>query len=151
MAAAVRPVEIPTWPSDPAVALAAWSRDVLRVPAGHPRAGEPLTLPDYGLDFIQDALTHRESLLCIGRKNGKSAIVAAYLLARLVGPLRTAGYRAGVCSVSKEKAGELKGQMEAIAAASGLQGLALRRSPAPGRVVSATVRVMAYGPSTSTT
>ena len=55
-----------------------------------------------------------------------------------MGPLRTAGYRAGVCSVNREKAGELKAQMEAIATASNLEGLAFRRSPAPGRVVSAT-------------
>ena len=137
-AAAGRPVRIRKWPADPALALAKWSRRVLKVPAGHPRSGRPLTLPTYGVAFIRDALTHRESFLCIGRKNAKSAIVAVYLLARLVGPLRTAGYRAGVCSVNREKAGELKMQMEAIAEASGLEGLEFRRSPAPGRVVSAT-------------
>ena len=137
-AAAPVPAVIPPFPSDPAGELARWSRDVLRVPAGHPRAGEPLALPDYGVAFIQDALTHRESFLCIGRKNAKSAIVATYLLARLVGPLRTPGYRAGVASVNKEKAGELKTQMEQIAVASGLEGLEFRRSPAPGRVQSAT-------------
>ena len=64
--------------------------------------------------------------------------MAAYLLARLVGPLRTAGYRAGVCSVNREKAGELKTQMEQIAEASGLDGLVWKRSPAPGRVESST-------------
>ena len=111
---------------------------MLKVPAGHSRAGDPMILPDYGVDFIRDALTHRESFLCIGRKNAKSAIVAVYLLGRLVGPLRVPGYRAGVCSVNKEKAGELKAQMEGIAAASGLDGLVFRRSPAPGRVESAT-------------
>ena len=126
------------WPRDPAGALAAWCRDVLKVPAGHARAGEPMTLPDYGVAFLADALVHRESFLCIGRKNAKSAIVAAYLLARLVGPLRTAGYRAGVCSVNREKAGELKTQMEQIAEASGLDGLVWKRSPAPGRVESST-------------
>ena len=131
-------VVIPPFPSDPAGELARWSRDVLKVPAGHPRAGDPMILPDYGVEFIRDALTHRESFLCIGRKNAKSAIVAVYLLGRLVGPLRVPGYRAGVCSVNKEKAGELKSQMEGIAAASGLDGLVFRRSPAPGRVESAT-------------
>ena len=131
-------VIVPPWPDDPAQALAAWCRDVLKVPSGHPRAGKPLTLPDYGVAFIRDALTHRASLMCIGRKNAKSQIVASYLLARLVGPLRTAGYRAGVCSVNKEKAAELKMLMEQTAEASGLQGLRFRRSPAPGRVESAT-------------
>ena len=124
------PAVIPPFPSDPAGELARWSRNVLRVPAGHPQAGQPLELPDYGVAFIRDALAHRESFLCIGSKNAKSAIVAVYLLARLVGPLRTAGYRAGVCSVSREKAGELKAQMESISVASGLEGLEFRRSPA---------------------
>ena len=132
------PARIPPWPSDPAGALATWCRKVLKVPPGHRRAGRPLELPGYGVAFIRDALRHREAFLCVGRKNAKSAIVAAYLLARLVGPLRTAGYRAGVCSVNREKAGELKQQMEGIAAASNLEGLDFRKSPAPGRVVSAT-------------
>ena len=127
-----KPAALPAWPADPAEALARWCLDVLKVPDGHRRAGQPLELPDYGVEFIRDALTHRESLLCIGRKNAKSAIVAVYLLARLVGPLRVAGYRAGVCSVSREKAGELKSQMQAIAEASGLAGLRFLRSPAAG-------------------
>ena len=137
-ARAPKPVKLPSWPADSAGALAKWSRDVLKVPAGHPRAGDPMILPAYGVAFLRDALTHRESLLCLGRKNAKSAIVAVYLLARLVGPLRVPGYRAGVCSVNREKAGELKAQMEDIALASGLTGLRFLRSPAPGRVESAT-------------
>ena len=52
------PAVIPPFPSDPAGELARWSRDVLKVPAGHPRAGQPLELPDYGVSFIRDALTH---------------------------------------------------------------------------------------------
>ena len=73
--------------------------------AGLNQGGDLLT---HAFEFVRDALTHREAFLCISRKNAKSAIVAAYLLARLVGPLRTPGYRAGVCSVNREKAGELK-------------------------------------------
>ena len=137
-AAAIKPAKVPAWPADPAGALAKWSREVLRVPAGHPLAGKPMVLPAYGVAFLADALTHRESLLCLGRKNAKSAVIAVYLLARLIGPLRTGGYRAGVCSVNKDKANELKMQMEGIAEASSLTGLTFRRSPAPGRVESAT-------------
>ena len=125
-------------PADPIAALAEWSREALRVPAGHPRAGEPLALPAYGEAFLRDALSARESLLCLGRKNAKSAIVAVYLLGRLVGPLAVPGYRAGVASVTREKAGELKRQMQEIAEASKLDGLRFLRSPAPGRVESAT-------------
>ena len=126
-------------PVDAAGAFVRWCSRKLKVPPGHPRAGRPFTLPDYGRAFIADALTHRESLLCLGRKNAKSAIVAAYLLARLAGPLRVDGYRGGVASLSKEKAGELKMQMHEIAKASGLEGeITFWRSPAPGRVTSAT-------------
>ena len=69
----------------------------------------------------------------VGR-TAKSGIVAVLLLAHLAGPLRRHGFRAGVCSLSKDKAAELKKQMEQIAAASKLDGLTFRRSPAPGKV-----------------
>ena len=131
--AAVVAVPAPV-PADPIGALAQWSRETLRVPPGHPLAGQPLVLPPYATAFLRDALTARESLLCLGRKNAKSAIVAVFLLARLVGPIRMDGYRAGVASVSKEKAGELKRLMQEIAEASNLEGLRFLRSPAPGRV-----------------
>ena len=130
------PAHVPpaSFPDDPAGAVAEWSERVLTVPPGHPLAGSPMKLPGYGVDFLRDVFSHRESLLCVARKNSKSSIVAVYLLARLVGPVRVAGYRAGVVSVTKEKAGELKRQCEEIAAASGLRGLRFLRSPAPGRI-----------------
>ena len=124
-------------PTDPAGVFAEWCERKLRIPPGHENQGKPFLIPDYGREFIADALEKRESLLCLGRKNAKSAIVAAYLLARLAGPLRFRGYRGGVASLSREKAGELKTQMEDIARASGLlDKVYFRRSPAPGRVVS---------------
>ena len=135
--AAVVAVPAPV-PADPIGALAAWSRETLRVPPGHPLSGQPLCLPPYATAFLSDALSARESLLCLGRKNAKSAIVAVFLLGRLVGPIRMEGYRAGVASVTREKAGELKRQMQEIAEASKLDGLRFLRSPAPGRVESAT-------------
>ena len=139
-ATAPPPVTVPAWPADPAGVLARWSREVLKVPPGHKLAGQPMVIPDFALDWLRDALAPgvREAGLFIGRKNAKSAIVAAYLLGRLVGPLRTAGYRAGVASVDKLKANELRTQAEAIAVASGLTGLRFLRSPAPGRVESET-------------
>ena len=123
---------------DQADALAAWSKAELVVPPGHPREGQPLELPGYGVEFLRDALGARQSLLCVARKNAKSAIIAAFLLGRLVGPLRSPGYRAGVVSVTREKAAELLRQMHAIVEASELQGVTFRRSPAPGRLESAT-------------
>ena len=56
------PAETPT---DPAQAVADWSRDCLIVPPGHPKAGEPMELPDYGVAFLRDVFTHSETcLLC---------------------------------------------------------------------------------------
>ena len=80
-----------------------------------------MVLPDYLAAFICDALTHDESLLCIGRKNGKSAAVAALILAHLCGPLRRPGWRCGIASVNAAKAGELWRQAVDIAEASGLK------------------------------
>ena len=125
---------LPPMPDDPAAALATWAEDGLKVPPGHPRAGHPMVLPDFGVRFLRDAMAHRESLLCVARKNAKSAIVAIYLLGRLVGPIATAGWRGAVTSITKQKAAELKLQMEAIATSAGLAGLRFMRSPAPGRV-----------------
>ena len=116
-------------PADPVTALASWSRSVLVVPVGHARAGEPLVIPDYGLRFLADALAHRYSLLSVARKNGKSALIACYLLSRLCGPLRFPGWRGGVVSVSREKSLELKMQVQAISEASGLADVKVWRAP----------------------
>ena len=73
----------------------------------------------------------------MSRKNGKSAICAVLCLGYLVGPLRTDGWRGAVASVSKEKAGELRGQMALIAEASKLD-VVIRSSPYPGKIISST-------------
>ena len=90
----------------------------MRAPAGR------FPSPAYGVSFLDDALDPdtTEALLCVARKNAKSAIVAVALLWKLIGPGREAGFRAGVVSVNRDKANELRGQMEAIAGASGLAG-----------------------------
>ncbi len=126
---------------DPVAALAAWSRDVLRVPPGHPLAGEPMELPAFALDFLREGWTAHESALSVARKNGKSAICAVLSLGFLAGPLRREGWRGAIASVSKEKAAELRGQVAEIAAASGLPGLRIRRSPYPGAIESRTGRL----------
>ena len=109
--------------------LARWVRSALKVPAGHPRAGQRFRIAGWQLAVLSDCLTHHETLLCIARKNGKSALIALYVLAHLAGPLRRPGWRAGVLSVSRAKAAELLDQVEAIAVASDLGGLAFRRQP----------------------
>ena len=137
----VRRASAAVWPSDPAAAICAWSARRLVVPPGHPNEGSPLVIPDFGVKFLKDVYDPAilEILFCCGRKNSKSALVAVKLLSHLAddAPLRRLGWRAGVVSVTKAKAAELKMQAQAIAEASGLRGLDFRRSPAPGRIESA--------------
>ena len=128
-------VALPT--ADPVGTLAAWAASTLRVPPGHPLAGQPMALPDFALDFLRAGWGAHESALSISRKNAKSAICAVLALAHLVGPLRAPGWRGAIASISKEKAAELRGQVAAIAEASGLE-VRVRRAPYPGKIESAT-------------
>ena len=121
--------------ADPVAALAEWASMQLVVPPGHPAAGQPMKLPEYAENFLRMSWGSHESALSVARKNGKSAIVAVLVLGYLCGPLRVAGWRGSVTSISKEKAGELRGQVAAIAEASGLD-VRVRRSPYPGRITS---------------
>jgi len=123
----------PTPPTltDPVNALCEWAKNTLIVPPGHPRAGEPMEVPAFAVDFLRNAMTAHESALCVGRKNSKSAICAILALGYLCGTLRQDGWRGAIASLSKEKANELRSQVEAIAEASGLN-LTIRKSPDPG-------------------
>ena len=130
---------MPPAPDDPAGELAAWAAATLKVPPGHPAAGEPMELPDFAMAFLRDGWDAHESALSIARKNAKSAICAVLALGYLCGPLRTPGWRGAIASVSKEKAGELRSQVAAIVEASGLEReVRIRRAPYPGKVESAT-------------
>ena len=126
-------IHYPDPPADPAGAVAEWASAKLVIPPGHGRAGEAFQLPAYLIDFFRDALATdtQESLLCIARKNSKSGGVAVLLLAHLVGPLMREGWRCGVASLSREKASELKMQVEGIAKASGLSGVEFWRRSSP--------------------
>ena len=125
---------IPEPPADPVAALAEWSATKLIVPPGHPASGQPMELPDFAIDFLRDGWNAHESALCVARKNAKSAICAVLVLAHLAGPLRRSGWRGCVCSISKEKAAELRRQVVEIAEASGLEGITVRKSPYPGSI-----------------
>ena len=124
---------------DPVEALAEWAASTLRVPPGHPLAGQPMALPDFATAFLRAGWDAQESALCMARKNAKSAVCAVLALGHLVGPLRTPGWRGAIASVSKEKAAELRNQVAAIAEASGLdRHVTVRRSPYPGAILSTT-------------
>ena len=124
--------------ADPAGALARWASSTLIVPAGHPRAGEPMALADWAIAWMRETWDAYEAALSTARKNAKSAICAIEALGFLLGPLRRPGWRGAIASVSKEKAGELRQQVADIAEASALSGIRIRRSPYPGRIESAT-------------
>ena len=125
-----------TPPGDLVDAVASWAAETLKVPSGHKLAGEAMEIPAYGMSFLRDVMGDgvREGLLCTARKNGKSAIIACFVLALLAGPLRRPGLRIGTCSVNREKAGELLRHCKEIAEGSGLKGLEFMRTPAPGLI-----------------
>ena len=125
--------------ADPVGELAVWAAATLKVPPGHPLAGQPMALPDFAESFLRAGWGAHESALSMGRKNAKSAICAVLALGHLVGPLRSPGWRGAIASVSKEKAAELRGQVAAIIEASGLDDeVTIRRSPYPGVIASGT-------------
>ena len=127
-------------PAEPSGAVAAWAAKRLKVPVGHDRAGEALALPAFAVSFFRAVLETACHLgyLLVSRKNAKSTSLACLILAYLAdgGPLRRAGFRACIVSITKLKAGELRRQIQDIAEASGLRGLSFPKSPAPGRVLS---------------
>ena len=123
--------------ADPVGELATWAADTLIVPPGHPRSGEPMTLPPFAVAWLRASWDAHESALSTARKNAKSAIAAVVCLGYLCGPLRRPGWRGAVASLDKGKAGELRRQVAEIAKASGLD-VKVRRSPYPGVIESST-------------
>ena len=123
--------------ADPVGALAQWASATLIVPPGHPRSGQPMTLPDFAVDWLRASWSSHESALSTARKNAKSAIAAVLALGYLIGPLRRPGWRGAVASLDKGKAAELRRQVAEIAEASGLD-VKIRRSPYPGVIESST-------------
>ena len=128
---------VPVYHDAPAEAVARWAAELLVVPDGLLQ-GEHFQIADWQLRFLRDALAPgcREAALSVSRKNGKSALVAVLLLAYLSdkGPLHRHGWRGLVVSLTGALAIELRHQVEAIAAASGL-AVEVRKSPYPGQVI----------------
>jgi len=118
----------------PAVQVAEWSRQQLRVPTG-PLRGRPFELPPWQVEYLEGALQPgvREAGLSVARKNGKSGLVAAYILACLAGPLYRPDWRCVVASLTGGLAKELRDAVQLTAEASGIV-LDVRRSPPPGEV-----------------
>lgn len=112
-----------------------WVEANLRVPSG-PLAGQPFRLDEWQREWMMAAWAPgiQESGLSIARKNGKSGLIAAVLLAALCGPLNRHDWRGVVSSETGALAKELQDAMMQTAAMSGLDGLTLRKSPPPGRI-----------------
>ena len=125
-----------------------WIESTLKVPSG-PLAGQPFRLPDWQREWVLAAYGRdvRESGLSIARKNGKSGLIAAVVLAHLVGPLARTDWRAVVTSLTGQLARELRDAIEMTAQASGLDGeLKLHKSPPPGMLTGrygSTIRFLA--------
>ena len=141
-AASLFPVDVPSteplepFPDDPVGAFVDWAETVLRVPSG-PLSSKPFRVPDWQRQFLEAA--HEpgvlEAGLSVARKNGKSGIIAAYLLACLVGPLVRRDWRCVVVSLTGALAKELKDAMEATALASNITDVTWYASPPPGRAI----------------
>ena len=128
--------DAPELPDDPVAAFVDWSESTLRIPTG-PKTSQPFLIPGWQRDFLNGAFADGifEAGLSVARKNGKSGLIAAWLLANLDGPLVRPGWRCAVVSEKGEFAKELKGAMEQTANMSGLSGVAFYASPPPGRAL----------------
>lgn len=122
--------------NDPAKAIVKWAANHLIVPEGNLR-GESFVIDEWQEHFIREALAPgiREAGLSVGRKNGKSALIAVVLLAHLLGPLHRPYWRAVVTSVTGELAKELRNSIQSIVEVSSLPKLVFRYSPTPGHIL----------------
>ena len=121
---------------DAGAVVAAWAADNLLVPTG-PLRGQPYVLGDWQRDWLSAALAPgvRESGLSVARKNGKSGLVAALLLAYLCGPLNASNWRGVVVSETGALAAELREAIRQTAESSGLSDrLTIKQSPPPGSI-----------------
>ena len=127
-------IEWPTVPAKQGAAFCAWAAETLRVPDGHPAAGQAFIIPPYLAAFFADALDENtvEAALIIARKNAKSSSVAALLACFMVGALRRPGFRIGVASINREKSFELKEQIRALKDAANLDELHVWRRGVQG-------------------
>ena len=119
--------------ADPRVAFD-WIEANLRVPTG-PLTARPFRIPGWQREWLLGATAPgvREAGLSVARKNGKSGIIGAWLLAHLVGPLNVRDWQCVVTSLTGPLAKELREAVELTAKASGLwERIRLRLSPPPG-------------------
>ena len=112
-----------------------WIQQTLVVPSG-PLRGQPFRLPDWQQEFIRGAMAPgvREAGLCVARKNGKTGLVAAIVLAHLCGPWSRGDWRGLCTSMTADLALQLRHAVTTTAELSGVQ-VHLVKSPRPGSVI----------------
>ena len=122
----------PGAPKPPAGDPVAWIEQVLLVPSG-PLRGRPFRLGEWQRRFIAESMAPgvREAALCVARKNGKTGLVAAIVLAHLAGPWNRPDWRGLVASLNADLAIELRNAVTMMAELSGV-GVTLVKSPRPG-------------------
>ena len=82
--------------------VAEWAASTLIVPPGHYRAGEPMVLLGFAVDWLRASWDAHEAAISTVRKSGKSAIAAVLALGYLVGPLRRPGWRGAIASCRRK-------------------------------------------------
>ena len=137
---ALFPAETKAVPADPPVEVPKgdaldWIERTLVVPSG-PLRGQPFRLPDWQRRFVTEAMAPgvREAGLSVARKNGKTGLVAALVLAHLVGPWSRGDWRGLCTSMTADLALQLRHAVTTTAELSGLQ-VHLVKSPRPGAVI----------------
>ena len=123
-------------PAEPIDAFIAWASATLRVPTG-PLSGQPFAIEDWQERFLRGAMASgvMEAGLSVARKNGKSGLIAAWLLCHLCGPLAAPGWRGIVVSMTGTLAKELKSAMVLTARISGIATILPYETPPPGRIL----------------
>ena len=142
----LKAVPVVTEPEAPTGDPLDWIEQTLVVPSG-PLRGRPFRLPDWQRRFIREAMAPgvREAALSVARKNGKTGLVAALVLAHLVGPWSRGDWRGLCTSMTADLALQLRHAVTTTAELSGLQ-IHLVKSPRPGSVIGlngATVQFLA--------
>lgn len=86
----------------------------IRIPEGK-AVGQPMKLMNWQLKFLREVFDNphgtRRAILSIGRKNSKTTLVAALMLAYIVGPVSTSNSQVFSAALSREQAGLLFGLM----------------------------------------
>ena len=134
--AGMAPLPLPAVPGKLAgEVIGDWAEATLKVPSG-PLRGQPFRIPTWQRCWISGAMAQgvREAGLSCARKNGKSGLIAAVVLAHLCGPFHRPDWRAVVVSLTGALAAELRDAIEKTAEISGLS-LTVYRSPLPGHII----------------